>query len=166
MPRKTNFETVPVAKLAHLAVRESTDSDSAPTILSISRQRDLLLTRELILSRAGYRVCSALTLEEAIRECAHVKFDLVMIGHSFLNEEALAMQFFCEALGNAGPSTGTLNGGKQPGATPVLLLRRPEDARLQGAAYELDPLSGPEALLATVNGILGRVPRSDGNGKS
>jgi hypothetical protein len=166
MPRKTNFETVPVAKLAHLAVRESTDSDSAPTILSISRQRDLLLTRELILSRAGYRVCSVLTLEEAIRECAHVKFDLVMIGHSFLNEEALAMQFFCEALGNAGPSTGTLNGGKQPGATPVLLLRRPEDARLQGAAYELDPLSGPEALLATVNGILGRVPRSDGNGKS
>jgi PleD family two-component response regulator len=159
MARKTQFETVPVAKIAHLAVRESTDGapSAPPTVLCISQHRDLLLTRELILSRAGYRVCSVLKLEEAIRECAHKKFDLVVIGHSLLDGETSALEFLCQALANPGQATPSSNGHKISGTTPILLLRRPHDPHLQGADYELDPLAGPEALLKMVDGIFKRT---------
>jgi len=160
MPRKVYFETVPVATIAHLADRETAGAAaSVPTILSLSRDRDLLLTRELILSRAGYHVRSICKLEEAIRECAHTKFDLVIIGHSLLDEEKLALEFFCQAVGKAGSSEGFSSSPKKPGATPVLLLRRPDDPHVEGADYELEPLSGPDALLGIVKSILGSSAR-------
>ncbi len=53
------------------------------SILSIARYEGLQKTRTLILSRAGYDVCEAITDQEAIRFLdSSITFDLVLICHS------------------------------------------------------------------------------------
>ena len=144
--KKQTFQTVPVSDIAHLADREAQDfslsSTSPATILSISYDRDLLFTREMILARAGYRVYSVLQFKEALDLCAQKTFDLVIIGHSIPDDDK--RMFLAEIRGR--------------GAMPILAFRRIVDRRLEGMDFELDPAEGPEVLLAKVTAILSLRP--------
>jgi CheY-like chemotaxis protein len=55
----------------------------AKRILSISYDKALLLTRQLLLTELGYEVVSAEGFAEAWEKCEDLEpFDLVIIGHS------------------------------------------------------------------------------------
>jgi DNA-binding response OmpR family regulator len=54
-----------------------------PRILSISYDKSLLHTRELMLSREGYEVESAVGFSAAIETCKKGPFDLVIMGTPF-----------------------------------------------------------------------------------
>lgn len=157
MPKKLRFATVPISAILHLAHQAERDGSSTgatrAAILSICLNRELMLTRELILSRAGYHVCSVLNLEKAIHECTQKKFDLVVIGHSLLADRN-ALEFFCQAVSGSTPGASSSEEIRKRARTAILSLRRPGDPRLASADYELDPFLGPEALLELVNRIL------------
>ena len=51
-------------------------------ILSISYNVALLQTREIMLSREGFEVQSAVGFRAAVDACESGKFDLVIMGHS------------------------------------------------------------------------------------
>jgi CheY-like chemotaxis protein len=62
---------------------ESNSLVMAKRILSISYDKALLLTRQLLLKELGYEVVSAEGFAEAWEKCEDVEpFDLVIIGHS------------------------------------------------------------------------------------
>jgi hypothetical protein len=155
MPRKRpNFDVVPVETIVHLM--DSTAKKPQPNtgqrkILSISYDRTLLTTRELILAAAGYKVRSVLGLEAALAESGRNDFDLVIVGHSISLEDRSKI----------------LRRVRKCSKAPILALWRlgPEE-RLDNADYQLDASEGPIALLKTVRKIFdgGDGSAHDGGG--
>jgi DNA-binding response OmpR family regulator len=52
------------------------------SILSVSCDENLLLTRQLLLQTAGYEVTSALGYTAALMHCRNASFDVMVLGHS------------------------------------------------------------------------------------
>jgi CheY-like chemotaxis protein len=116
-------------------------------ILSISYDKSLLATRQMILQSAGYEVTSALGLAEALTICkARHDFDLLLMGHSIPQKDKIelfnALRPHCQA--------------------PLLSILRSGEAPISQAEYAVDAQDGPEALLAAVRMALTRSSR---NGK-
>ena len=107
-----------------------------PRILSISYDQALLQTRELMLSREGFEVESAIGFSAAVHACEKGKFDLVIMGHSIPSAD---QAFIIEKL-------------KGLSDAPILALRRPHDGPLDSAKYNLDP-DDPERFLSYVKEI-------------
>jgi DNA-binding response OmpR family regulator len=62
------------------------DEKPAPHILCVSWDATLAVTRELLLSKSGYKVTSAIGAEESIKLCS-TKTDLLVLGHSVPREQ-------------------------------------------------------------------------------
>jgi DNA-binding response OmpR family regulator len=96
----------------------------------------LLQTRELMLSREGFEVVSAVGFSAAVDACENGKFDLVIMGHSIPSADQDFIIKQLKALSDA----------------PILALRRPHDGPLPTAQYNLDP-DDPERFLSYVKEI-------------
>ena len=105
-------------------------------ILSISYNQALLQTRELMLSREGFEVESAIGFSAAVHACENGKFDLVIMGHSIPTAD---QDFIIKQL-------------KTLSDASILALRRPIDGPLPAAEYNLDP-DDPERFLSYVKQI-------------
>jgi CheY-like chemotaxis protein len=114
-----------------------------PRILSISYDKALLHTRELMLSREGFEMVSAVGFSAAIEACKKEQFDLVIMGHSIPSADKAAIITQLRAMCD----------------TPVLALRRPNEEALKSAEYNLDP-GDPQSFLAYVKEITNHKPRS------
>jgi DNA-binding response OmpR family regulator len=112
-------------------------------ILSITHDRSLLRTRELLFKHAGLDVTSSLNTAGAIARCKERPFDLVVVGHSIPLAERRSL---VQALHSAC-------------ASPILALTRPGEAPLTEADYLFDPSETPAQLLATVKLILNERDR-------
>jgi len=110
-----------------------------PRILSISYDKALLQTRELMLSREGFEVESAVGFSAAIHACEKREFDLVIMGHSIPLEDKAALIKQLRAVCQ----------------TPVLALRRPHESPLKTAEYNLDS-GDPQQFLGYVKEITNR----------
>ena len=114
-----------------------------PRILSISYDKALLHTRELMLSREGFEIVSAVGFSAAIEACKEEQFDLVIMGHSIPPADKSAIITQLRAMCD----------------TPILALRRPNDAPLKTAEYNLDP-DDPQSFLTCVKEITNHKTRS------
>jgi DNA-binding response OmpR family regulator len=111
-------------------------------ILSISYDQALLQTRELMLSREGFEVQSAIGFSAAVHAAENGKFDLVIVGHSIPTAD----------------QTFIIKQVKARSAASVLALRRPHDGPLEIAEHNLDP-DDPERFLAYVKQITNHKQR-------
>jgi CheY-like chemotaxis protein len=114
-----------------------------PRILSISYDKALLHTRELMLSREGFEMVSAVGFSAAVEACKKEQFDLVIMGHSIPTQDKTAIIAQLRAICD----------------TPILALRRPNEEPLKSAEYNLDP-GDPQSFLAYVKEITNHKPRS------
>jgi DNA-binding response OmpR family regulator len=114
-----------------------------PRILSVSYDKALLHTRELMLSREGFEIVSAVGFSAAIEACKEGQFDLVIMGHSIPPADKSAIITQLRAMCD----------------TPILALRRPNDAPLKTAEYNLDP-GDPQSFLTCVREITNHKTRS------
>lgn len=106
-------------------------------VLSVSYNKALLRTRELLLRRRGYNVTSCFGFANAIAACKATKFDLFILGHSIPSSDKLELiktfRRYCPA--------------------PVLsLLRKGESVEAEADSY-VSPES-PEVLLDRVDELL------------
>jgi CheY-like chemotaxis protein len=109
-------------------------------ILSISYDKGLLVSRELLLERAGFEVTSALGKKEAMEWCSQDPvFHLIVMGHSIpqpdKSELLSALRPNCKA--------------------PLLSIRRPGENPLPQADFSVDSAEGPAALIQAVKNALG-----------
>ena len=100
-------------------------------ILSVSADKSLLESREMLLRECGYQVTSALDTSEAIKHCT-AKFDLLIVGHSMPHEEKQALVKAFRARNSA----------------PVLALHRENEEMLEGADFEIPP--DPQVVVSAV----------------
>ena len=80
-------------------------------ILSVSYDRALLMTRQLMLEAQGYSVVSALGFKEAERQCQEHCFDLLIMGHSIPAADKLALVALFRAV-SRGPVVSILRAGR------------------------------------------------------
>lgn len=110
-------------------------------ILSISYDRALLWTRQLLLEQLGYNVISAEGFAQAweAAETRKDRFDLIILGHSIPPNDKKAivahMRDSCDC--------------------PILALLRPYEAPVSEAAVSIDA-GDPNAFLNAVRKILDR----------
>jgi DNA-binding response OmpR family regulator len=107
-----------------------------PRILSISYDKALLHTRAMMLSREGFEVESAVGFSAAIQACKNGTFDLVIMGHSIPPEDKSAIIKQLRAVCS----------------TPILALRRPNEAPIKAAEYNLDS-GDPRQFLSYIKEI-------------
>ena len=107
-----------------------------PRILSISYDKALLHTRELLLSREGFEVKSVVGISAAIQACEKASFNLIIIGHSIPRQDKEAIVKQLRAMSPA----------------PILSLRRPNESDLKSVEYSFDP-GDPSGFLAYVKQI-------------
>jgi DNA-binding response OmpR family regulator len=112
-------------------------------ILSISYDTALLRTRELMLSREGFAIESAVGFTATIAACKKGHFDLVIMGHSIPTADKAAIITQLRAMCD----------------TPILALRRPNDEPLKSAEYNLDS-GDPQTFLNYVKEITNHMARS------
>jgi DNA-binding response OmpR family regulator len=149
--RKTTFEVVKLAQIAPLlrdaeifGNSEVADRDtSAARILSITFDRSLATTREMLFASVGFQVSSASTIDQAIKLCADKRFELIVIGHSMPME---SRRLLVREL-------------RRRCAAPLLALQRPGETPVTGVDRVFDSTQSPARLLAEVIGIL--RPESD-----
>ncbi len=98
----------------------------------------LAITREMLLSSAGFQVSSALTVGQATELCATEEFALVVIGHSIPRDNR---QWLLKEL-------------RSRCTTPILAFRRPGEAPLIEADYTFDSTESPAQLVEMVIDIL------------
>ncbi|HEV8492579.1 MAG TPA: hypothetical protein VGR76_09915 [Candidatus Angelobacter sp.] len=96
----------------------------------------MLQTRELMLSREGFEVESAVGFSAAVQAAENGKFDLVIMGHSIPTADQDFIIKQLKALSDAS----------------ILALRRPIDGPLPAADYNLDP-DDPVRFLSYVKQI-------------
>jgi DNA-binding response OmpR family regulator len=108
----------------------------AKRILSVSYDRPLLRTREMLLRRHGHSVTSALGFTDAVEQCENGKFDLLILGHSIPDKDKRHLI--------------TLFRGSCP--APVLALRRQGENTPDGADEHVYP-DDIDALLEVVDKI-------------
>ncbi|MCI0347890.1 MAG: hypothetical protein L0Z53_00555 [Acidobacteriales bacterium] len=113
-------------------------------VLSISYDWSLLVTRDLVLRKAGYTVTSALGFVDAIRLCRGIEYDLAIIGHSIpqRDQEALLEEI------------------RKSSRAPVLSVFRSSDGALEGADYDVEGMEGPDALISAVDKLISRRLRA------
>ncbi|HXA83480.1 MAG TPA: hypothetical protein VNZ47_00290 [Candidatus Dormibacteraeota bacterium] len=144
--RKTTFEVVKLAEIAPLlrdaeilGNAEEADRATAPArILSITYDRSLAATREMLFTSLGFQVSSASTLDQAINLCRHQKFELIVIGH-------------CIPLASRRLLIREL---RRRCATPLLAFHRPGETPVAGVDHVFDSTQSPARLLSVVVGIL------------
>lgn len=105
-------------------------------ILSVSYDKSLLSTREMLLHSRGYEVVSAFGFSEALKHCQNSgRFDLFILGHSIpqFDKESLISAF--RAKCNA----------------PVVALTKIGE-KIAGADFELEP--EPEEVLRLVQRLI------------
>ena len=149
--RKTMFEVVKLEEIAPLLGNaeilgngERADRDKAPArILSITFDRSLAATREMLFNSVGFQVFSASTVDQAIKLCADKRFELIVIGHSMPLE---SRRLLVREL-------------RRRCAAPLLALQRPGETPVSGVDRVFDSTLSPARLLAEVIGIL--RPESD-----
>ncbi|HKD80240.1 MAG TPA: response regulator [Candidatus Angelobacter sp.] len=108
-------------------------------ILSISYDKPLLLTRQMLLQREGYEVTSALGFTAAVEACKErPEFDLILMGHSMPHKDKMAFISVIRGQCDA----------------PLLSILRHGDPPIAEASYCVDSHDGPDALLAAVNAVL------------
>ena len=107
-----------------------------PRILSISYDTALLHTRAMLLSREGFEVESAVGFSAAIQACKKGTFDLVIMGHSIPPEDKSAIIKQLRAVCS----------------TPILALRRPNEAPIKTAEYNIDS-GDPRRFLSYIKEI-------------
>jgi DNA-binding response OmpR family regulator len=100
-------------------------------ILSVSNDKSLLESREMLLRESGYEVTSAWGASEGLKHCT-AKFDLLIIGHSMPHEEKQSLVKAFRARNSA----------------PVLALHREDEQMLEGADFEIPP--DPEVVVSAV----------------
>jgi DNA-binding response OmpR family regulator len=106
-------------------------------ILSVSYDPSLLSTREMLLTRRGYQVTSALGFTAALEACQASYFDLLIMGHSIPQKDKLHLvAVFREKC-----------------SAPILALQRYGEATLPGVDAHAYP-DDVETLLSTVQTIL------------
>ena len=114
-------------------------------ILSVSYDRPLLRTRQMMLESDDYEVISCANMDESLRYCREHNFDLFILGHSIprADKELLVATFHCSC------------------PAPIISLRtHPGDDVVTGADYYLQP--DPEVLLELVAEIFKKKrPRGD-----
>ena len=106
--------------------------------MSISYDEPLLVTREMMLTQAGFVVTSALGFTEALEKCNR-GFDLFMIGHSIPIKDKAAL---VAAI-------------RKHSRSPILSIRRHGFNPLPEADLSVDAQDGPQALLDAVMAALG-----------
>jgi len=112
-------------------------------ILSISYDKALLHTRELMLSREGFEIESAVGFTAAIEACKQGQFDRVIMGHSIPPADKAAIITQLRGMCD----------------TPILALRRPNDEPLKSAEYNLDS-GDPQTFLNYVKEITNHKAQS------
>jgi CheY-like chemotaxis protein len=104
-------------------------------ILSISYDKPLLVTRQFVLEKAGYRVSSAFGFAEALELCSKCDdFDLVLMGHSMPQKDKMALLAILRPKCTA----------------PLLSIRRHDEEPLREADYSVDAFDGPLVLMDAV----------------
>jgi DNA-binding NtrC family response regulator len=141
LPRKTNFEIVRKSEMAPVLKPDQEGS----RILSVAHELSLLKTRELLFSRAGFKVSSFQAIAPAIRACKRRPFDLIVVGHSIPLEERKKMVKELRAMCQ----------------TPILALVRPNEPQLMEADYVFDSTASPLLLLETVIKILASTEKQN-----
>src|ERR1041385_4328019 len=111
-------------------------SDTA-TILSVSYDKSLLHTRQLMLEAQGYRVTSAYGFSEAKKHCAAGSFDLFILGHSIPHEDKKELIALFRAHCPA----------------PILSLLRDGEQIVDGAEYQASP-DDPNRLIEVIEEII------------
>jgi len=106
-------------------------------ILSISYDRTLLSSRQMLLERSGFAVSSAEGFVQALKRCGEGSYDLVVMGHSIPHEDKLAL---FEVITRECP-------------VPVISLTRGLERDLPGAAATVDPFD-QKTFLETVDRFL------------
>ena len=131
--RKSIFEVVPLAQVAHLVKPRS-----RPRVLSVTYDHSLASTREMLFVQAGFGVSSFMDTAAAIARCDEETFDVIVVGHSIPLAErktlVKALRYKC--------------------STPILALTRPGEPTLIEADYLFDPAEPPSLLVETVKRIL------------
>ena len=116
---------------------ELKETSSPKSILSVSYDEPLLLTREWMLKADGYHVTSAIGFTEALSYCNR-PYDLAIIGHSIPRRDKLALIAEIKKRCHA----------------PVLSIVRHGELGLPEADAWVDSGDQPEALLRAVDSIL------------
>ncbi|HET9183496.1 MAG TPA: hypothetical protein VFP59_15275 [Candidatus Angelobacter sp.] len=109
------------------------------SILSISYDAHLLLTRELLLQQLGHKVVSSEGFAQAYEECSRedAKFDLIILGHSIPRKDKEAIIAHCSAACNC----------------PVLALLRPHQPPIEGATLSIES-DDPAAFMNGIRKLL------------
>jgi hypothetical protein len=146
--RKTTFEVVKLAEIAPLfkdaeVLGEAEETGLKTTqqpakILSVSHDRSLAATREMLFTNVGFQVSTAFTVDQAIQLCADRKFELIVIGHSIPIESRTLL----------------IKELRARCTTPLLALQRPGEGQVTGVDYAFDSTQSPGQLLKTVVNIL------------
>jgi DNA-binding NtrC family response regulator len=111
--------------------------DRPKQILSVAGTEALRKTRELLLTRAGFLVVSAMTTRELNHVCRRTVFDLAIVGHAFEEEQKVKV---AEVIRQLAPNL------------PILEICRISPV-IPGVEYILrNP--DPEELVREVNRIL------------
>jgi len=149
--RKTRFEVVSLAEIAPLlGDTQPAGVNQAPRparILSVTFDRMLGATREMLFTQAGFQVTTVHTIGHGVQLCAAEPFDLVVIGHSIPIEQRELM----------------LREVRRQCATPTLALCRHGEPPLTSADHVFDSGDSPGLLLETVIEILKSRDRKPGN---
>jgi DNA-binding response OmpR family regulator len=106
------------------------------SILSVSYDRALLMTRQLMLEAQGYNVVSALGFKDAERQCQEGRFDLLVMGHSIpvTDKQALIAMF------------------RKTSGTSVVSILRAGEGLVDGADHHVWP-DDPRALVQEIAAI-------------
>lgn len=109
------------------------------TILSISYNESLLLTRQMLLQQMGHKVYSAEGFAKAFKFCESqsANVDLIVLGHSIPHDDKVAIIEQCTKICRC----------------PVLALLRSGEGPIPGASKAIDS-SDPEAFLTAINEIV------------
>src|SRR5262249_27353421 len=97
-------------------------------ILSISYDKSLLTTRQILLENAGYAVISAFGFAEAMEICiARHDFDLILMGHSMPQKDKVIL------LAALRPEC----------SAPLLSILRHGQSPIPQASFHIDAQDGP-----------------------
>jgi DNA-binding response OmpR family regulator len=104
-------------------------------ILSVSADKSLLESREMLLREFGYDVTSAWGASEGVKYCT-AKFDLLIIGHSMPHEQKQAL----------------VKAFRAHNCAPVLALHRENEETLEGVDFEIPP--EPQVVISAVASLI------------
>ena len=147
MGKKTRFQVVPLASIATLLSQAqeagTKESGTRPVaksgkILSVTFDRMLGATREMLFTQAGFQVTTVYGIGHAIQLCTAEPFDLIVIGHSIpIQQRELLLKEVRRQCG-----------------TPTLALCRHGEPPLSDADHVFDSMESPGLLLETALEIL------------